>query len=409
MFRHSSGDAMSLLFGTVHRMRDISQKQFDILQEVQLPYLQDEMRSVVLQYQLEEEISGVTHFNLSHITELYMAEFYKVETMPAFCKERVVNNLAIHVQKFVKDIILVHKLVAKSWSMAEEIFELVLNTPISHTCISSLMEAGLTKLSCKTCTDEHYKVPTCFNYCEETISACLAPYSSIVELLYQWINNNVKVQAIVSSRIGQKSYDKIKNELYNVLDIELNDSFYRDVCEYHFAKQKTQDEINGSDLSNNDIYHIATAAPNKRVKRIAKITTVPPTDVYSTRFVSSQPVSSEPIHPIIKHNELFNTQMICFNATKIITNKECWNGTNEGSYEQTPKLSSAPYQLFSGHLPKIKIKLKALEYFIAYIEDQGRESDITAPSDPDFMVESRGRGVCVQTVVFILSIMLLIV
>ena len=26
--------------------------------------------------------------------------------------------------------------------MAEEIFELVLNTPISHTCVSALMEAG---------------------------------------------------------------------------------------------------------------------------------------------------------------------------------------------------------------------------------------------------------------------------
>ena len=41
-----------------------------------------------------------------------------------------------------QDIILVHKLVAKSWSMAEEIFELVLNTPLSHTCVSALMEAG---------------------------------------------------------------------------------------------------------------------------------------------------------------------------------------------------------------------------------------------------------------------------
>lgn len=402
---------MSLLFGTVRRMRDISQHQFNILQEVQLPYLQDEMRSVVLQYQLEEEISGQTHFNLSHITELYMSQFYKVETMPAFCKERVVNNLAVHVHKFVKDIILVHKLVAKSWSMAEEIFELVLNTPISHSCVSSLMEAGLTKLSCKTCTDEHYKVPTCFNYCEDTISSCLAPYSSIVELLYQWINNNVKVQAIVSSRVGRSSYDNIKNELYNILDIELNDGFYRDVCEYHFAKQKHPDDINDSDVAevNNDQYQIATEAPRKRVKRIAKITTMPPTDIYSTRFISSQPQTSQPIHPIIKHNELFNTQMICFNATKIITNRECWNGTGEGGYEQTSKLSSAPFQLFSGHLPRIRSKLKALEYFITYIEGDEKESAVTAPSEPDFMVESTGHSISAQVLVFIISFLLLTV
>jgi len=171
--------------------------------------------------------------------------------------------------------------------------------------------------------------------------------------------------------------------------------------------------MNDSDVAdvNNDAYQIATAAPNKRVKRIAKITTMPPTDIYSTRFISSQPASATPIHPIIKHNELFNTQMICFNATKIITNRECWNGTDEGSYEQTSKLSSAPFQLFSGHLPKIKSKLKALEYFISYIEGNNKPSAVTNPSEQEFMVESTGQPVTVsaQVLVFIISFLFLTV
>ena len=139
------------------------------------------------------------------------------------------------------------------------------------------------------------------------------------------------------------------------------------------------------------------------------MTTMPPTDIYSTRFISSQPQTSQPIHPIIKHNELFNTQMICFNATKIITNRECWNGTGEGGYEQTSKLSSAPFQLFGGHLPRLRSKLKALEYFLTYIEGNEKESVVTAPSEPDFMVESTGHSNSVQVLVFIIFFLLLTV
>ena len=55
----------------------------------------------------------------------------------------------------------------------------------------------VTRISCKTCTDNTIKIPTCFDYCADVVTACLEPYQPIIEVINEWFNAYVEVSNLL--------------------------------------------------------------------------------------------------------------------------------------------------------------------------------------------------------------------
>jgi len=351
--------AHTLFFGHLMQMRDLTSDLFYRMQSMQLPYMSASLRETALEYKLLDNLSTKRETLITQATLDYLNIYYNVDHMPKFCKTGIVRDMESSISSFLQELVFSHDLVQSNWNVAKDLFAVVFSSQFTPHCITELIRSGMTNISCKTCTDHTVKIPTCFNYCTEVVTSCLEPYQPIVQLINQWFNLHVQVQVRITKYIHLDRFLRLKDKLNILVGKAFEDSHYSDVCEYHF-----KDRVS----TVNNEYNIADRSQGRR-RRLAK--TTPPTPFYSSRPISrsfpspTTSVTPKLELPTVAGNQLFDPEMICFNATatRTTTNAGCWNGTGIGEYDRSriPTTESTPSNMFDHHLSRLKSKMNDLE------------------------------------------------
>lgn len=265
---HVPAESPLIIFDSLVRMRDVTSSQFYNLQTFQLPFMSEGFRQAALQFKLIDNTNYKRSTLINEATVKFMDTFYNVDYMPKFCKEKIVQHMESSINQYLQELKFSYEMVETSWDLANDLFSLILSAEVPSSCLTNMIRSGLTTISCKTCTDRTQKIPTCFNYCREVVSSCLEPYKPVLHIVNQWFHLYVKVQEKIGKLVHVDRYLVLKQELVAVVNEQLRDEFYADVCVYHFNEDGTSDEY--------DTYLIPD---DDRRKRIVKETESYSTDI----------------------------------------------------------------------------------------------------------------------------------
>ncbi|KAL5250866.1 hypothetical protein ACHWQZ_G016567 [Mnemiopsis leidyi] len=394
--------AHSLFFSHLMQMRDSTSKLYHSMQNFELPYMSEDLRSTALQYKLVDNLTTRRETLVRQASLEHMQIYYDMKTMPKFCQKNLVEDMEPAISAYLQELVFSHELVESNWNVAKDLFAVVFSSQFTPHCITELIRSGMTTVSCKTCTDHTVRIPTCFNYCTEVVSSCLEPYTPVIELINQWFNLHVQVQSKINNYTHKDRFMRLKDELNILIDREFEDPHYADVCAFHF-----EDRVS---LKNNEYeYNIADSSHNRRRRRLAK--TIPPTQFFSTRPLTFPTTTvTPPLLPTVSGNQLFDPLMICYNATTTgvatVSNTGCWNGTGIGDFHRSriPTTESTPSNMFDIHVSRLQSKMNDLkeslsrEFVIAEPETDNNVEKVINPKNV-------GHGPNFKTVTILIIVM----
>lgn len=366
-------DSRQLFFSNLIKIQDLTSQQFYNLQQLNLPFLSDSLRQTALQYQVIDNLSMEKGALVNQATLQFMDSFFNVDYMPKFCKEKIVEDMKSSLNRYFQELVFSYNLVEASWTAADDLFSTILSAKFSPSCINDLIRAGMTELSCKSCTDQTLKIPTCFDYCRDVVSTCLEPYHPLMDMVARWFPLYVEVQEEIRRYTHYNRYLALKEELEISIKKELKDEFFADVCEYHFKA-----------LLSDDTKAYTIPDPERR-KRIVKA--LPKTEIYSTRYITFHPTPETPtsqFDPSSAGRKIFDPTMICYNHTQTVTKNNCWNGEGQGTYSPNliPTTEDTPKDIFDAHIPRLQSKIndftKSLKKKLVIVELSDFSNEVDA-------------------------------